>query len=99
MMDAYKFLDYYENVKKIDYNDEILYNILMEDHETVNVNNLVCETLHPDHLIAKLYTSNYSQENKNKIIALINYSKKLNNTKTYQKIVDRFSISSAFGKG
>ena len=94
MIQAYKYLDYFDRVKKIDYNGEILYNILMEEHETVNVNNLICETLHPEHEIAKLYTSNYRQEDKNKIIVLMNYCKKLNNTKTYQKIVDRLSISS-----
>jgi len=76
MMEAYKFLDYYEDVKKIDYDGEILYNILMNDHETVNVNNLVCETLHPDHEIAKLYKNNYSKEYTDTVIAFMNYSKK-----------------------
>jgi len=77
MMDAYKFLEYYEDVKKISYNGEILYNILMEDHETVNVNNLVCETLHPDHEIAKLYKNNYSDEYTNTVVIFMNYSKKV----------------------
>jgi hypothetical protein len=77
MMDAYKFLDYYEDVKKIDYDGDILYNILMDDHETVNVNNLVCETLHPDHEIAKLYKNNYSEEYTDTVIAFMNYSKKV----------------------
>jgi len=77
MMDAYKFLEYYEDVKKISYNGEILYNILMEDHETVNVNNLVCETLHPDHEIAKLYKNNYSDEYTNTVVMFMNYSKKV----------------------
>ena len=77
MMDAYKFLDYYEDVKKIDYDGDILYNILMDDHETVNVNNLVCETLHPHHEIAKLYKNNYSDEYTNTVIAFMNYSKKV----------------------
>jgi hypothetical protein len=80
MMDAYKFLDYYEDVKKVDYDGEILYNILMEDHETVNVNNLVCETLHPDHEIAKLYKNNYSDEYTDTVIAFMNYSKKVSST-------------------
>ena len=95
MIGAHEYVENFENVKKIDYNDEILYNILMEEHETVNVNNLICETLHPEHVIAKLYTSKYRQEDKNKIIVLMNYCKKLNNMQTYQKIVDRLSISNA----
>jgi len=77
MMDAYKFLECYEDVKKIKYNGDILYNILMEDHETVNVNNLVCETLHPDHEIATLYKNNYSDEYTNTVVMFMNYSKKL----------------------
>jgi len=81
MMDAYKFLDYYEDVKKIDYDGDILYNILMEDHETVNVNNLVCETLHPDHEIAKLYKNNYSDEYTDTVVMFMNYSKKVSTFK------------------
>ena len=77
MIDAYKFLEYYDDVKKVDYNGEILYNILMEEHATVNVNNLVCETLHPDHEIAKLYKNNYSEEYKDTVVMFMNYSKKL----------------------
>jgi hypothetical protein len=81
MMDAYKFLEYYEDVKKIEYDGDILYNILMEDHETVNVNNLVCETLHPDHEIAKLYKNNYSDEYTNTVVMFMNYSKKVSTFK------------------
>jgi hypothetical protein len=81
MMDAYKFLDYYEDVKKVDYTGEILYNILMEDYETVNVNNLVCETLHPDHEIAKLYKNNYSEEYTDTVVMFMNYSKKVSTFK------------------
>lgn len=92
MIQAREYLKNYENVKKIDYNDEILYNILMEEHETINVNNLVCETLHPDDIIAKLYTSKYSEEEKNKIIISMNYCKKQNKKNTYRKIVDRLFI-------
>jgi hypothetical protein len=77
MIQAYKYLEYYENVKKIKYDGELLYNILMEDHEKLNVNNLVCETLHPDHEIAKLYKNNYSDEYTNTVVMFMNYSKKV----------------------
>ena len=63
--------------KKIKYDGELLYNILMEDHEKLNVNNLVCETLHPDHEIAKLYKNNYSDEYTNTVVMFMNYSKKV----------------------
>lgn len=52
---AANFLPKYEGVTRIPYKKEILYNILMEDYETVIVNNMVCETLHPTNPIAKLY--------------------------------------------
>ena len=44
-----------ESIHKIEYNEEILYNILMEDHEKVLVNNMICETLHPTNYVAQLY--------------------------------------------
>ena len=44
-----------ESIHKIEYNEEILYNILMEDHEKVSVNNMICETLHPTNYVAQLY--------------------------------------------
>jgi hypothetical protein len=44
------------DVGLIPYNGEILYNVLLVEHSTMNINGLICETLHPDNLIAKLYT-------------------------------------------
>jgi len=32
-----------------------LYNVLMEQPDKMMVNNLICETLHPENCIAKLY--------------------------------------------
>lgn len=43
------------NVKRVRYNNETLYNIVMENHEIINVNNMEVETLHPDHKIVKIY--------------------------------------------
>jgi len=72
LTEAYKFIGYFSNVSKIHYNGDILYNILMENYNTINVNNLICETLHPNNIIAKIYTSNLSEEYKNKIIIINN---------------------------
>ena len=44
------------DVELIPYNGVNLYNILLDEHSTMNINGLICETLHPDNLIAKLYT-------------------------------------------
>jgi hypothetical protein len=54
------------------YNGEILYNILMEKHYIININNIRVETLNPKNIVAKLYTSNYNDEEKMKLILEIN---------------------------
>ena len=67
MMDA-------ENVggTKVPYDGQLLYNILLEDHGIVLANNLICETLDPTNVIAKLYTSDYSDIMKDEIIQKLN---------------------------
>jgi len=72
MIEACKFIGYVENVSKIEYTGDILYNVLMEDYDKMQVNNLVCETLHPENTIAKLYRSNLTEECKNKYICMMN---------------------------
>jgi hypothetical protein len=55
MIKAKKFTDKLENVYKIKYNGEILYNVLLTEHNKMIVNNMVCETLHPDNKIGRFY--------------------------------------------
>ena len=55
MMAAKEFLVGFEEVKRVKYNGEILYNVLMEKHEKMAVNNLICETLDPENCLAKLH--------------------------------------------
>jgi hypothetical protein len=55
------FVENKEDIYNVKYNNEILYNILMETHETMNVNNMIVETLHPENIFAKLYYGNYSK--------------------------------------
>jgi len=87
MIEAKKFIGRFENVKKVNYDGNILYNILMEKHAKVNVNNLKCETLHPLNIIARLYKSTITDDYKNKIINMINYSIKNKDLKSYKKII------------
>ena len=58
MFPAYRFLDYYDQVKKVKYNGEILYNVLLPTYGKMEVNNLMCETLHPENQVARLYLGN-----------------------------------------
>ena len=48
-----------QNIIKINYYDnKILYNILMENYNTMIVNNMVVDTLHPNNIVAQLYLLN-----------------------------------------
>ena len=50
-------LEEHPNVEAIRYNGERLYNILMDKHDIITINNMKVETLHPNNLIAKLFTN------------------------------------------
>ena len=60
MVPAYRFLNVSSEVKKVKYNGEILYNVLLADYGRMEVNNMVCETLHPENIIAKIQSLNNS---------------------------------------
>jgi hypothetical protein len=62
----------------VKYNGEILYNVLMEKHYIMNVNNIRVETLNPRNIVAKLYTNEHTPEEKAKIILEINETSKNN---------------------
>ena len=74
MRKAIDFMEISENVYKTKYRGEILYNVLMEKHETMKVNNLICETLNPINPIAKLYNllKDYSPEQQKQIAKYYN---------------------------
>lgn len=55
MRKAKCFLAKFQGVGKVKYNGDTLYNVLMEDHNVMFVNNLVCETLNPKNAMAKLH--------------------------------------------
>ena len=56
MIKAKEFVGKYENIYKVKYTGEVLYNVLMEEYDKIVVNNLICESLHPENTIAQLYT-------------------------------------------
>lgn len=83
MIKAKEFVGKYDNVYKIKYNGEILYNVLLEKYDKMVVNNLICETLHPNNMISKLYTllPNYTLEKQYEIIE--EYNKEYNKITKY----------------
>jgi hypothetical protein len=68
LVPAYRFLKYSKFIRKVKYSGQVLYNILLSEYSTINVNNLICETLHPNNMIAKLYINNYIGKERNRII-------------------------------
>jgi FtsP/CotA-like multicopper oxidase with cupredoxin domain len=55
MIEADNFIGLSSNIYKVKYDGQVLYNVLMKEYNTMIVNNLICETLHPDNSIVKLY--------------------------------------------
>jgi hypothetical protein len=55
LIQAHRLSSYSENVTKVKYNGEVLYNVLLAEYGTMSVNNLRCETLDPTSPIACVY--------------------------------------------
>jgi uncharacterized protein YbaR (Trm112 family) len=93
MREANVFLDQFK-VIKVKYTGEILYNVLMEDYWRMSVNNLICETLHPDNVIAKLYTKKdkNTHEIRDKIVVLLKeqQQKKINKANNKYSSLSKF---------
>jgi hypothetical protein len=89
LVPAYKFLNISGEIKRVKYNGETLYNVLMETHRTMNVNNLICETLHPDNLIAKIYKNRFTDDYNDRIIYIMNDSLEKRKYYEYKSIINR----------
>ena len=88
-IEAFYLINKCIGVKYIPYKGDILYNIVLENHSVMNINNLICETLHPNNPIAKLYLNVINNEDKNNIISEMNYSIVHKDLQAYKKIVSR----------
>jgi len=91
MIEPRKLVGQLEGVRYIKNKGEILYNVLMEQHDKMIVNNMITETLHPDNLVAKLHTGKFTQEEKNTIIIDINECVKTNNERKFKKLCKSLS--------
>lgn len=60
----------WEGISFIPYRGEVLYNVLLEKHGKMMVNNLVCETLDPENGVARLYRllKTLSPEQQNEVL-------------------------------
>jgi uncharacterized delta-60 repeat protein len=90
LIEAYRFIGRLRGVYYVKYNGELLYNILMNKHYVININNLKVETLYPKNVIARLYTNNYSLQEKKNIILKMNEEtiKKYNSNKNQNDIIN-----------
>jgi hypothetical protein len=61
----------------------------MSVQSVVKINNLICETLHPNNPIAKLYLNVTNGEYKNKIISEMNDSIVHKDVTSYKNIISR----------
>jgi len=89
LIPAYKFLDISSDVKKVKYTGEVLYNVLLEKYYVMNVNNLICETLHPNNLIAKIYRNRFTDEYNERVVSIMNYALENRNLYSYKSILRR----------
>jgi hypothetical protein len=86
MKQAVEFVNDCENIYKVKYRGEILYNVLLEEHYKILANNMICESLNPENPIAKLYNllKTYSSEEQYRLVKEYNeYT--LNNNKFNEK--------------
>ena len=85
MIKARNLVDLCENVTFNPYNGETLFNVLLKKHDKMMINNLICETLHPENIAAKISTMKNGQK-KNKAIQELTKIIKENNVEEYQKL-------------
>jgi hypothetical protein len=86
MVKANELVEVCEGVTRIPYNGETLYNVLMENHDKMMINNLVCETLDPKNIMAKICGGKYNSSEQNKICAELTNIIKANNIPAYKKL-------------
>jgi hypothetical protein len=89
MHQAKWFIEKFPGVKAIPYTGEPLYNVLLENHDVMIVNNLICETLQPENPIAKFYTKQckLSKENRDIMIKVLQCCLDRNDVDAYAKIM------------
>jgi hypothetical protein len=72
LIEAEDIIQYVPNVYKIPYDKRKLYNVLMDEYSSMSINNLLVETLHPNNLLAKIYTGKYTVAERNLQIKTMN---------------------------
>jgi hypothetical protein len=89
LIEAKDLIEYVDGIYYVPYNGEILYNVLLNNHGKMIVNNMEVETLHPENIIAKLYNEEkFSELHRNNIIEEMNDCYKTNNIHKFVRILN-----------
>ena len=72
MMRSEDLVEKCHGVYRIKYHGETLYNVLMEKHDKMMINNLICETLHPRNIMALISRGNYTKSENKRICDELN---------------------------
>jgi hypothetical protein len=86
MVKAKDLVEMCEGVNRIPYNGDVLYNVLLKKHDKMMVNNLICETLDPRNIMAKICGGNYNNAEQRKICEELNEIIKTDNVPAYKKL-------------
>ena len=100
MIKAEELVDVCENVHFIPYNGETLYNVLLEKEGKMMINNLICETLSPNNIVAVISRiSDKTEKNRNirKLTSIIMKNDKEEYKKLYLSLL-RSSSNTKFNK-
>jgi hypothetical protein len=87
MINASNIVNLCENVTLVPYNGETLFNVLLEKYDKMTINNLICETLHPDNILANIITMKDGQQI-NKTLQDLTRIFKEQNVQEYIKLLD-----------
>jgi len=55
LTEVYQFVNLLPGISLVKYNQEPLFNVLLENHDVMIVNNMIVETLDPENLLAKMF--------------------------------------------
>ena len=85
MIKARDLVERCNGVTMVDYTGETLFNVLLEKHGKMEINNMICETLHPKNIAAKIARMKEGRE-KRTIVQALGKALKENNVFAFRKL-------------
>ena len=87
MVCAIDLVDRCEGVTQVPYFGETLYNVLLRNHSYMTINNMTCETLSPNNIVALIYGGSYTSAEKNAFLAQLSRSIRNNQAPEYKALL------------